>query len=81
MPTGINLGNILLDFLHYYGDVLNFVEYGIMCRKPSDKTEAGSNFYPRIPDGIYSQGVVPCIDDPLSHNNNVGKSTFQFSDI
>lgn len=41
VPTGINLGNILLDFLHYYGEVLNFVEYGIMCLKPADKTESG----------------------------------------
>lgn len=75
VPNAINLGNILLDFLHYYGDVLNFVEYGIMCRKPYDRTEGGSNFYPKIPDGIY-QSPVPCIDDPLSPANNVGKSTF-----
>ena len=76
VPQTINLGNILLDFLHYYGKILKFHEYGIMCRKPGDRNESNNNFYPRIPDSIYQASTVPCIDDPLSPQNNVGKSTF-----
>jgi DNA polymerase sigma len=82
-PTQINLGNILLDFLHHYGEVLKFTEQGIMCRRPGDLSET-KNFYPIIPpqDLMYPhQSSVPFIDDPLNPNNNVGKSTFQFLDI
>ena len=53
-----------------------------MCRKPGDNTEC-SNFYTRAPD--INQGFmstdVPCIDDPLNPQNNVGKSSFHFKDI
>ena len=65
VPQTINLGNILLDFLHYYGEVLQFHEYNIMCRRPDDHTES-NNFYPRIPENIYQATSVPCIDDPLN---------------
>lgn len=30
---------------------------------------------------MYQANKVPCIDDPLNPQNNVGKSTFQFQDI
>ena len=36
-PYKINLGNIFLDFLHYYGDILKYDQYAIMCRKPNDQ--------------------------------------------
>jgi len=49
MPNQINLGNMLLDFLHYYGEILQYNEYGIMCRKPGDLSES-NNFYALIPD-------------------------------
>jgi non-canonical poly(A) RNA polymerase PAPD5/7 len=75
VPGAINLGNILLDFLHYYGEVLVYHEYGIMCRRPLDRVEA-ANFYPRLAENLYGPSTVPCIDDPLSPQNNVGKSTF-----
>jgi len=81
IPQNINLGNILLDFLHYYGEILQYHEYGIMCRKPGDVSES-SNFYNLIPEiTMYQANKVPCIDDPLNPQNNVGKSTFQFQDI
>lgn len=81
IPQNINLGNILLDFLHYYGEILQYHDYGIMCRKPNDLTES-NNFYSLIPEiNMYQANKVPCIDDPLNPQNNVGKSTFQFQDI
>jgi len=46
-----------------------------MCRRPSDRSES-NNFYPRIPESMYQASTVPCIDDPLNPQNNVGKSTF-----
>ena len=49
VPQNINLGNILLDFLHYYGARLQYHEYGIMCKKPGDVSE-GNNFYNLIPE-------------------------------
>jgi non-canonical poly(A) RNA polymerase PAPD5/7 len=54
VPTVINLGNILLDFLHYYGEVLDFQTYGIFCRKPLDRTEGVANFYPRLTEALYN---------------------------
>ena len=76
IPQNINLGNILLDFLHYYGEILQYHDYGIMCRKPNDLTES-NNFYSLIPEiTMYQANKVPCIDDPLNPQNNVGKSTF-----
>jgi DNA polymerase sigma len=83
MPNQINLGNILLDFLHHYGEMLKFTEQGITCRRPRDHTDS-KNFYPIMPpqDMMYPHtSKVPYIDDPLNPNNNVGKSTFQFQDI
>lgn len=80
-PQTINLGNLLLDFLHYYGEVLQFMEYSVMCRSPGDINEP-KNFYPRIPDTmLFTQTQVPCIDDPLNPQNNVAKSSFHFHDI
>jgi DNA polymerase sigma len=35
-PQTINLGNILLDFLLYYGENFHYQRYGITCRKPND---------------------------------------------
>ena len=34
-PKEINLGHILLDFLHYYGEMLKIHKFGIMCYKPN----------------------------------------------
>jgi len=65
VPQTINLGNILLDFLHYYGEILQYSEYGIMCRRPLDRDDS-NNFYPRIPESMYQASTVPCIDDPLN---------------
>ena len=48
-PQNINLGNILLDFLHYYGEILQYHDYGIVCRKPGDLNEM-NNFYNLMPD-------------------------------
>ena len=82
VPQNINLGNILLDFLHHYGEV--HCNAAIMCRRPGENSDSSiSNFYTRVPE--ISQGFmttdVPCIDDPLNPQNNVGKSTFHFKDI
>lgn len=80
VPQNINLGNILLDFLHYYGEIHH--GNAIMCRKPGDVADC-PNFYTR-PLGldVYMATESPCcIDDPLNPQNNVGKSTYQFSEI
>lgn len=80
VPQNINLGNILLDFLHHYGEVHHGA--AIMCRKPGDNSES-NNFYTRAPE--INQGFMttecPCIDDPLNPQNNVGKSSFHFKEI
>ena len=34
-PKEINLGHNLLDFLHYYGEMLKIHKFGIMCYKPN----------------------------------------------
>jgi len=79
IPQNINLGNILLDFLHYYGEIHH--GSAIMCRKPGDMTEC-SNFYTRPVENLYMPTEsLCCIDDPLNPQNNVGKSTYQFSEI
>lgn len=70
----------MLDFLHYYGEILDYQQFGIMCAKPGQPTDS-SNFYHLIPEIVYRSTQVPCIDDPLNPQNNVGKSTFQFCDI
>ena len=84
-PLGINLGNIILDLVHYYGAIFNLKDYSIMCRKPGDQINKlfGINFYARSDDafGIYGPTTTPNIDDPLNPQNNVGKSTYKFNDI
>jgi hypothetical protein len=50
----INLGNVLLDFLHYYGEILDYLTYGIFCRKPNDRGEQTPNFYPRLSENLYN---------------------------
>ena len=49
-PQNINLGNILLDFLHHYSEIFKPSEEGIRCLLPREEGGSNKNYYKIIPD-------------------------------